>query len=54
MTTQLERLQQDARELDAYISKLKTKGKTDLIKKLTSKREFINRHIEVNKQVTMQ
>lgn len=55
MTTQLERLQCDARELDAYMLKLRAKGNTDLIAKLKSKREFINHHLQVvSSQVNMQ
>jgi uncharacterized membrane protein (DUF106 family) len=44
MTTQLERLQQDIIELEQYITKLKDKGKMDVIKKMDKKMLFLQSH----------
>lgn len=39
---QLDRLKNDLNELDNYISKVQRRGKTDLVSKLTKKREFLS------------
>jgi hypothetical protein len=43
--TQIERLKNDSRELENYIYRLKKRGKDNLVKKLTAKREFLNQTI---------
>lgn len=52
MTTQLERLQQDIRELEQYIVKLKHKGKNNLIKKMDKKMTYLQNHY-TEKQIEM-
>ena len=42
MTAQLERLIEDSKQLDAYISKLKQRGRDDLLKNLDRKKQFLN------------
>ena len=54
MTAQLERLVQDANELDTYMNKIKKKGKTDLLGKLNIKKQFLTRTIAEFKQLEMQ
>ena len=54
MTAQLERLVQDANELDTYINKITKKGKTDLLSKLTTKKQFLTRTIAEFKQLERQ
>ena len=44
--SQIERLKNDKRELENYIYRLKKKGKDNLVKKLSAKREFLNASIE--------
>jgi len=39
---QLDRLKNDLEELDNYISKVRKRGKTDIVSKLTKKREFLS------------
>jgi phage shock protein A len=50
MTAQLERLIQDSKQLEAYIVKVKRKGKTDLASKLSKKQQFLNQTIAEFKQ----
>lgn len=53
MTSQLERLIQDAKELDFYIKRVQKKGKSDLVAKLSRKREFLGNYIaEYQQQLT--
>lgn len=54
MTAQLERLVQDANELDTYMNKIKKKGNTDLLSKLNVKKQFLTRTIAEFKQLEMQ
>lgn len=54
MTSQLERLIEDAKQLDNYIQKIQKKGKTDLVNKLSRKRTFLNGVIAEYKQRVMQ
>lgn len=42
MTAQLERLIEDSKQLDAYISKLKRRGRDDLLRKLVHKQQFLS------------
>jgi hypothetical protein len=44
MTTQLERLQQDIRELEQYIVKLNHNGKDNLVKKMERKMDYLQKH----------
>ena len=50
MTAQFDRLKQDVIELENYITKLKQKGKTDLVSKLSRKREYLKNHITEKQQ----
>jgi phage shock protein A len=54
MTSQLERLKQDAKELENYINKVQQKGKTDLVNKLSRKRTYLNRVIAEYQQQVVQ
>lgn len=45
MTAQLERLIEDSKTLQAYITKVKSKGRIDIVHKLTRKQQFLNRVI---------
>jgi uncharacterized membrane protein (DUF106 family) len=45
MLTQLERLQQDIKELEQYIVRLKRRGDTNSIKKMRKKVDFIQNHL---------
>lgn len=52
MTAQLERLIQDSKQLEAYIAKVRKKGKSDLASKLSLKQQFLNQTIaEFRQQV---
>lgn len=42
---QLERLRNDILELDQYISKLKTRGSLDRVKKLLEKKSFLEERL---------
>lgn len=42
---QIERLKNDSRELDIYISRLRKKGRDNLAHKMLAKREFLNQTI---------
>lgn len=42
---QVERLKNDSRELDNYISRLRKKGRDNLAHKMSVKREFLNQTI---------
>lgn len=39
---QLDRLKNDLMELDNYITKVRQRGNTDLVQKLSKKREFLS------------
>ena len=39
---QLDRLKNDLMELDNYITKVQQRGNTDLVQKLSKKREFLS------------
>lgn len=39
---QLDRLKNDLMELDNYIKKVRQRGNTDLVQKLSKKREFLS------------
>lgn len=54
MTSQLNRLIEDAKQLDTYINKVKEKGKTDLVNKLSRKRTYLNKVIAEYQQQVMQ
>ena len=54
MTAQLERLIEDSKQLQAYINKVKSKGRKDLVTKLTRKQQFLNRVIAEYKEPLMQ
>ena len=54
MTALLERLGQDANELDTYMNKIKKKGNSDLLSKLNVKKQFLTRTIAEFKQLEMQ
>ena len=43
---QLDRLRKDLEELNLYISKVKEKGKMDLVSKLNKKRDFLESKLE--------
>jgi hypothetical protein len=45
MTAQLERLLEDSKQLQSYISKVEEKGKTELVSKLNQKRLFLDQTI---------
>lgn len=45
LTAQFDRLKQDVIELEDYIAKVKQRGKTDLVGKLTRKREYLKNYI---------
>jgi hypothetical protein len=51
--TQLQRLRQDVEELDSYITKLKEKGKFELIPKLERKRNYLSAYVS-SRQTAMQ
>ena len=46
ISTQIERLRKDSRELSQYAKKLERKGRTDLVHKILKKQAFIDQHIE--------
>lgn len=52
MTAQRERLQQDVVELEQYLSKLKRRGKNELIPKIHKKIELLKHHIAEKQLVT--
>ena len=54
MTAQLERLKQDALELDTYINKIKKRGKTDLLSKLNVKKQFLSQALAWLQYIDMQ
>lgn len=43
---QLDRLRKDLEELNLYISKVKEKGKMDLVSKLKRKRDYLESRLE--------
>lgn len=46
ITTQIERLKADSRNLDNYAKKLKKQGRTDLMHKIIKKKDFLDKQIE--------
>lgn len=54
MTAQLERLIEDSKQLDAYISKIEQRGKQELLTKLNQKKQFLNRTIAEFTELVMQ
>lgn len=46
ISSQIERLRKDSRELSQYANKLEKKGRTDLVYKILKKQAFIEQHIE--------
>lgn len=46
ISSQIERLRKDSRELSQYANKLEKKGRTDLVHKILKKQAFIEQHIE--------
>ena len=46
ISSQIERLRKDSRELSQYANKLEKKGRSDLVHKILKKQAFIEQHIE--------
>lgn len=52
MTAQLERLIEDSKQLQTYISKVQERGKIDLVTKLNQKQHFLDQTIaEIRQQL---
>lgn len=54
MNTQLDRLRNDAIELDNYISRVEKRGDTKLISKLSAKKSYLVSHIALVEQSMQQ